>query len=341
MYTSFYSITLLQLFTLASPFYKGLRNVKSQTHLHSQNKVPLMWEFISRPLKDYAREWFIKRAISKGIDWKNLTDFYKTPQNFKNLDELKNQMENKSIYYPDYFLQPFHGYDYGNMNWLAAQENEAAALSMCSNYWKNTSAIESEIWVRENVTHNVRSYIKNYKDPDSIDKILDVGCSGGISTEYISKGFPNSSHIYGLDLSPYFISIASFRSNLYSQFNKIKYVHANAENTPFPDNHFDFIICNFIFHEVPQNATNIIINEMKRILAPGGILAIVDLDPETLKDNLLLSNFRKWAFEVTEPHIYGYYNSDFCNKLSDFGFHNVFKRKNDPINYVITCTKPN
>lgn len=294
------------------------------------DKVPPIWNLVSVPLKEQARNWFIRRAIIKGIDWEKLTDYYKLPTNFAELQEWKSKIENASVVYPAYFLQPFHGYDDGNMNWLAAQENEAASLSMCVNYWKGVCAADSERWVRYNVTSNIMSYI-GYNSK-RIDSILDVGCSGGISTEYLKRGFPSVSNIYGLDLSPYFISVGAFRAK--QQNTNIQYVHGNAEETPFSKESFDLIVCNFLFHEVPRNATQTILDEMMRLLRPNGVLAVVDIDPENLKNDAVLSQFRKWAFEVTEPHIYGYYDSNMTKYLEDHGFENVVKKTNDPINAV-------
>tara|TARA_B100001175_G_scaffold48750_1_gene38143 strand:- start:1860 stop:2990 length:1131 start_codon:yes stop_codon:yes gene_type:complete len=298
----------------------------------NDDKVPPMWSLISMPLKEQARRWFINRAILKGIDWEKLTDYYKMPTNFAELEEFKSKLEDTTVKYPGYFLKPFHGYDEGNMNWLAAQENEAASLSMCVNYWKGVCALDSERWVRYNISKNIKSYIRNTDLYDSLESILDVGCSGGISTEYLKKGFPQVSNIYGLDLSPYFVSVGAFRSE--KQNANIEYVHANAEKTPFSENTFDLIVCNFLFHEVPPNATQIILDEMMRILTPGGVLAVVDLDPEVLKGDALLSQFRKWAFEVTEPHIYNYYKSNMSKYLEEGGFQDVVKKSNDPINAV-------
>lgn len=294
-------------------------------------------KLIRDPLKEQARQWFIRRAALKGIDWERITDVYKLPSSMEDLVALKKTLENHSICYPEYFLQAFHGYDDGNMNWLAAQENEAAALTMCANYWKGICAIDSEKWVRNNVTTNVRAYISQYGA--SVDSILDVGCSGGISTEYISKGFPNAAKVYGLDLSPYFIAMGAFRAKN-SQFDHLKYFHANAEKTLFKDGEFDMIICNFLFHEVPQDATQVILKELKRVLAPGGVLAVVDLDPEVLKSGRLFNQFKKWAFEVTEPHIYDYYDSNMSENLYAQGFSNIVKKTNDPINGIWLGQKP-
>jgi len=320
---------LICLFYYAVAFLKNRQ--KSITKLH--DKVPPMWKLVSSPLKEQARQWFIKRALLKGIDWEKITNYYKFPSNMDELKDLKEKIENKTLCYPDYYLQPFHGYDDGNLNWEAAQENEAAALSMCANYWENVCAIDSQKWVRNNVSYNVKNYINQYaKFILPVEDILDVGCSGGISTEYIKRGFPVASNVYGLDLSPYFVSVGSFRSQ--QQKTGIKYIHGNAESTSFASETFDLVICNFLFHEVPPNATHTIIQEMYRLLKYGGVLAIVDLDPEILKEGTILSQFRKWAFEVTEPHIYNYYNSNMSDNLLKNDFHDVIKVRNDPINSI-------
>ena len=43
---------------------------------------------------------------------------------------LKEELEDRGVQYPDYYLKAFHAYDEGNLNWLAAFEVESATLSM-------------------------------------------------------------------------------------------------------------------------------------------------------------------------------------------------------------------
>ena len=44
--------------------------------------------------------------------------------------ELRGELEDPAVEYPDYYVQPFHAYEEGNLNWLAAFEVESATYSM-------------------------------------------------------------------------------------------------------------------------------------------------------------------------------------------------------------------
>ena len=112
----------------------------------------------------------------------------------------------------------------------------------------------------------------------------------------------------------------------------INYIHANAESIPKENNYYDLVTCNFLFHETPKEATIKILEEINRVLRPNGILMITDLDKDILKEQLGKSKFRKWAFEMTEPHISEYYDTDIFSLLSEAGFEFISKVKNDPIN---------
>lgn len=43
---------------------------------------------------------------------------------------IREAMEDKNLDYPEYYMQEFHAYDEGNLNWLAAFEVESATYSM-------------------------------------------------------------------------------------------------------------------------------------------------------------------------------------------------------------------
>lgn len=303
-----------------------LKNSNSDGNIPSE-----MWTTLSKVFKDRARNWFIERAEKVNISWTDHVETFNNVETFLHLKDFKDKYENKSIVYPEYFLQPFHGYDKGNMEWKAAKEAEPATYSMAVSYWKNSSPFTSQNWMRNNISQNIEDYIGDYGDIKKINTILDIGSSIGISTEYLQTHF-KSDFVTGLDLSPYFVAMGNYRA----QKNNIpiEIIHANAEQIPIDDNHHDLIVSNFLFHEVPPGPTEDIIKECYRVLKPGGIFAIVDLNTNNIQNNFLVSKFRKWAFEVTEPHIYQYYKTDLENLLQNVGFKNIKMYKNDPINSI-------
>lgn len=320
----------LLIFLLSIYLCLSFRNTfhKSRFHTHKlQSNSPKLWDVLSASLKDNARNWFIQRAERSGIDWNAITNRYQ--QELDQLEMIYKMKNNQSMIYPFYYTRPFHGYDDGNLNWLAALEGEAATLSMAVNYWKNNDPVVTEKWLRNNVTQNIQNYITTYGTNKPLS-ILDVGSSVGISTEYLYKTIPECRKMYGLDLSPYFVSLATFRAQ--QERLPITYVHQNAE-TPSFDEKFDLIVCNFILHEIPKVPTNKILKELTALLNENGVLAVVDLDSTKVRDNLIVSTFRKWAFEVTEPHIYEYYQTNMTQLMSNH-LQDIVKVSNDPINSV-------
>lgn len=291
---------------------------------------PSKWKQASTGIKTMVRQLFIKRAEVRGVPWTELVQKYKNKNVFQACEAWKHAIENKYMYYPPYFLKPFHGYDNGNMNWDAAIENEAATRSISVNYWKDVDPYVSEQWLRNNITRIIHTYIESegYLMPNAI---IDLGCSIGISTESIVNQFPTS-RVIGIDLSPYFLSVASYRSS--TSPYRIEYIHANAEDIPLDDETIDLVVVQFMLHEVPEMPTYKILNEIFRVLKPNGMVAIVDLDPCSLNDLFSGALFRKWAFEITEPHINDYYRNDMGKTLMKSGFCNIKKYQNDPLNSV-------
>lgn len=298
-----------------------------------KEKPNVLWTALAQQFKDVARQWFIERAENSGVPWTELVQKYENEATQSTLMELAAETEDVMIEYPDYYTQAFHGYDEGNLNWPAAMEGEAASLSMCVNYWKSMKdrgphVIES--WVRGNTTAKLVAYLDE-RGCDTPHTLLDVGSSVGVSTQYLQEAF-SQSRVAGLDLSPYFVAMATYRAR--TEGLPMQYIHADAEHTGLPTDSVDVVTVSYMFHEVPTQATNRILSELHRILKPGGVILICDVDGQQVRDNFVVSSFRKWAFEVTEPHIYQYYQNDLQDSLRGAGFDqkSLVKTANDPIN---------
>ena len=121
--------------------------------------------------------------------------------------------------------------------------------------------------------------------------------------------------------------------------HNLNFIHANAEDIPIDNETQDLVTAQFLFHEVPQEPSLNIINQAYRVLRPGGTIAIIDLDPERLLTGLNNNIFRKWAFEITEPHIKEYYQTDISELLKEAQFTKIEKKVNDPFNTIWLGTK--
>lgn len=291
--------------------------------IYSQSNI---WEKATSEVKMKARKWFISRAENKGIKWYDYLEKYKDMNTVKLITKLKIESENKDITYPNYFLKPFHGYDTGNMNWFAAMEGEASTQSVSVNYWNNVDPIDSQNWLRNNFTKIISQY-QEYQPYN----ILDIGSSFGLGTRFIKQAYPLAI-IYGLDLSPYFIAISKYLETLNP--HNLNFIHANAEDIPLDNETQDLVTAQFLFHEVPKEPSQNILNQVYKVLKPGGTVAIIDLDSERLLKGLNNNIFRKWAFEITEPHIKEYYQTDICKLLEEAQFTQIEKKINDPFNSV-------
>jgi ubiquinone/menaquinone biosynthesis C-methylase UbiE len=263
-----------------------------------------------KPLADFAkhqaRQMMIKRAHELGVPWKQEVELLRARDWQSDLAQVKNP----GVSYPEYYLTSFHAYESGNMSWLAAFEVESAAYAVHAKIWQDTGAL-GDNKLRQNY-HNILK--KNIPNPPQT--VLDIGCSVAMSTFALEELYPNA-EITGLDLSPYFLAVANYR--VQQKQSKIKLVHAAAESTGLPDASFDLISIFLVCHELPQYATRQIFTEARRLLRPGGHLAIMDMNPkaEAFK---MMPTYVFTLLKSTEPYLDEYFSLDVEQALIESGF---------------------
>ena len=86
--------------------------------------------------------------------------------------------------------------------------------------------------------------------------------------------FPDA-QVWGTDVAAPMLRFAHLRS--VDLGLETHYMHELSEASRFPDNHFDIVTNNLLFHEVPGKVAEGIIQEAYRTLRPGGIFYPIDL----------------------------------------------------------------
>jgi ubiquinone/menaquinone biosynthesis C-methylase UbiE len=142
------------------------------------------------------------------------------------------------------------------------------------------------------VARELRQRFKSNKNA----RVLDLCCGVGTSTRALREAFPEAEAVIGMDTSLEMISMANFLSRHLSfvkpLFQTLRYYKkkmtkgvcsaatftlGNAECTELPDKSFGLVTIMYAFHEAPREGRDRIICEARRLLKPGGTLAIIDI----------------------------------------------------------------
>jgi ubiquinone/menaquinone biosynthesis C-methylase UbiE len=267
--------------------------------------------------KHRARQMMIKRAEEVGVFWTKEVEQLQARDWVNDLA----QVQNPQLNYPDYYVTSFHAYETGNLSWEAAFEVESAAYAVHSRIWQQPEN-QGDAKLRQSF-HNI---LKNSISVPPQD-IIDLGCSVGMSTFALQAVYPQAK-ITGLDLSPYFLAVANYRTQQ-RHLTQIDWVHAQAESTGIADASFDLVSIFLMCHELPQSATHRIFAEARRILRPGGHLAIMDMNPKS-EIYKKMPTYILTLLKSTEPYLDEYFSLDIEQALIGAGFQTPTITSNSP-----------
>lgn len=264
--------------------------------------------------KQQARNMMIKRAESIGVYWRQEVQNLRSRGGAEDFSpeweaELA-QVINPELAYPDYYLTSFHAYETGNLSWEAATEVEVAAQAVHARIWPNAGA-QGDAKLRQSYHQVLQAQISG-----TPQNIVDLGCSVGMSTFALQAVYPQA-RMTGVDLSPYFLAIAQYRSHQHQA--SVNWVHAAAESTGLPSAGFDLVSAFLIFHELPRTAAIQILHEARRLLRPGGHLALMDMNPQSEVFEKM-PPYVLTLLKSTEPYLDDYFTFDLEQALVEAGF---------------------
>ena len=102
---------------------------------------------------------------------------------------------------------------------------------------------------------------------------LDLGCSAGLYSRTLSRLLGEKGDVIGIDISPSMLREAARRARAVGAGPS--FARADAERMPFADGSFSGVVCGGTLNELGDPPR--VLREARRVLAPGGRLAVMGI----------------------------------------------------------------
>lgn len=101
--------------------------------------------------------------------------------------------------------------------------------------------------------------------------VLDIGCGTGLLLRQVAQRFP-SAQLAGIDATQEMVRVAE--ASL-PEGAPVRFLHAVAEQLPFPDASFDLVLTTMSFHHWADQRQAL--SEVRRVLSSEGTFALADI----------------------------------------------------------------
>jgi SAM-dependent methyltransferase len=126
----------------------------------------------------------------------------------------------------------------------------------------------------------IAAALRSLTQDTGAERILEVGCGTG---RWLAELQSVIRQVYGIDLSLGMLQQARQR------LGSLSLICGHASHLPFADAMFDLIFCVNAFHHFPQPRA--FVSEARRLLRPGGALAVMGMDPHAGRDRWYLYDY--------------------------------------------------
>lgn len=152
-------------------------------------------------------------------------------------------------------------------------------------------------------------------DFDGVGSILEVGCGSGALTIRLAICWPEA-RITGIDswsaVYNYSREMCEQNAQLEGVADRCVFVRGNAVKLDFPDESFDAVVSNYVFHNIPGHDGQDLISESLRVLRKGGVFVFNDTmkksmykDMEEFAESLRRKGFKDVELVDTALGIFG------------------------------------
>jgi 2-polyprenyl-3-methyl-5-hydroxy-6-metoxy-1,4-benzoquinol methylase len=151
-----------------------------------------------------------------------------------------------------------------------------------------------------------------------VTRILEIGCGIGQFAVELKRVHPQA-EVIATDISAPMIRYGHMRA--VDQNMDVHFAQMPSEALEFPDNHFDLVVSHILFHEIPLPVIDKTLNEVWRVVRPGGTYVMWDfVSAEPGRQTYSGLTGLMDAADNGEPYALGFVNCDIEGKLEKQGF---------------------
>jgi len=212
--------------------------------------------------------------------------------------------------YPAYYHTAFH---YQTNGWMSRESANVYETSTETLFLGRQDAMQRTALVPL-VEHARQQRGRPHGSGRKPLRVLEVACGTGRFMTFARDNLPPDSEFTAVDLSPFYLQKVKENDRNWRSLQRdrsikpVQIVHAKGEDLPFAEEHFDAVVCMYLYHEIPREVRAQIAAEMARVTKKGGRVILTDSlqkGDRPVNDNTM-GNFEK----MNEP-FYRDYIEDF------------------------------
>ena len=132
--------------------------------------------------------------------------------------------------------------------------------------------------------------------------ILDVACGTGRGTVGLAQAVGSNGRVDALDLTQAMLDKAQSKLAGLGLSERVHLKQGNARQLPYPEAQFDLVYNGYMFDLIPLDGFLPILQEMARVLKPGGQLVLVNMSKPDERKTFYESVYEKgWALMPCRP----------------------------------------
>jgi len=133
-------------------------------------------------------------------------------------------------------------------------------------------------------------------------RLLEVGCGSGAFTTFVARAVSEKGTVHAVDIEPKMLEQLESKLNRPENHDikNIQLTQSNAYKLPFENDFFDLACMITVLQEIPDRHRAL--QEIKRVLRPGGVLAVTEFlpDPDYPLKSTTIKAVKKTGFALDE-----------------------------------------